>query len=318
VSRVAEQTGLRFRSLTRNPLRKKGVMRKLVRWAVRAVLALVVLSLAAAAFVWLSAGRVVARTWPRGPETVRAATSPDRVAEGARLARVLGCVHCHGEGLRGTRFFDEPNVARLYAPNLTLSAGSASDERLAQAIRQGVLLDGRGAFAMPSDMFATLTDDELGSLLGYLRSLPAGGERTPPLSVGLLGRIGIVTRQFEPAPEIVARARRAEPFDAGKAYATGRHIARIACSECHGADLGGAPPRGDVNATPDLSLATGYPLETFRSFLRTGVAIGERQLPLMSETARARFSRLTDAEIDELYAYLKARADAPPRTAAAR
>jgi len=293
-------------------------MRKLVRRTGRAVLALFVLSLAALGFVWFSAGRVLARTWPRSPETVRAARSPGQVAEGERLAHVLGCVHCHGEGLRGARFFDEPLVARLYAPNLTLAAGGASDERLAQAIRQGVLLDGRGAFAMPSEMFATLTDDELAALLGYLRSLPASAERTPPASVGLLGRVGIVTRQFEPAPAAVARARGVEPFDAGPGLAAGRHLAQVACSECHGADLGGAPPRGDVKATPDLSLSTGYPLESFRSFLRTGVAIGDRQLPLMSETARARFSRLTDAEIDELYAYLKARAEAPVRAAAGR
>lgn len=293
-------------------------MRKLVRfigWTVAAVAGLLAVAIA---FVWLSAGRVLARGFARAPETVRASVEPGRIAEGERLSRVLGCAHCHGPDLRGRLFFDEPNVARLYAPNLTLAAGQASDEQLAQAIRQGVRLDGRGAFGMPSEMFSALTDDELSALIGYLRSLPRGGERTPTARVFLLGRIGIVTGQFEPAPVMVAKARARQPLDAGAAVAAGRHTAMIACSECHGRDLTGSPDRGHIKSPPDLAIATGYPPETFREFLRTGNAIGQRELPLMSETSRARFRHLTDTEIDSLYAYLKARADAPQRTAAAR
>lgn len=292
-------------------------MRKLVRVVAWAGTGVVALAVVAGAFFFLAAERILARPYGRSPEGVRASLAPERVHEGERLARVLGCAHCHGEGLRGRLFFDQPNVARLYAPNLTLAAAGASDERLAQAIRQGVRLDGRGAFGMPSEMYSALTDDELSALLGYLRSLPAGGERTPARSVGLLGRVGIVTGQFEPAPVRVAQARAARPFDAGPALAAGRHLAAIACSECHGPDLAGAPSHGHGQSPPDLTISTGYPPETFRAFLRTGKAIGDRELELMSETARARFRHLTDREIDELFAYLEARAAAPAGTAVA-
>jgi mono/diheme cytochrome c family protein len=289
-------------------------MRRLARVMAFAVAGVAGVALLAVAFIWVAAERALARTYARSPEAVRATLAPERVREGERLARVLGCQHCHGEGLRGRLFFDEPNVARLYAPNLTLAARDASDEQLAQAIRQGVRLDGRGEFAMPSQMFAALTDDELSSVLGYLRSLPAAGERTPAARVGLLGRIGIVTGQFEPAPTMVAKARAARPFAPGSALAAGRHTALIACSECHGPDLAGSPSGGHGQSPPDLTVSTGYPPETFRAFLRSGKAIGDRELELMSETARARFQHLTNQEIDGLYAYLKARAEAPAAT----
>ena len=40
--------------------------------------------------------------------------------------------------------------------------------------------------------------------------------------------------------------------------------------------------------------------------LRTGVPAGERELGLMGELARGRYSHFTDAEIAAIHAYLKA------------
>jgi hypothetical protein len=39
--------------------------------------------------------------------------------------------------------------------------------------------------------------------------------------------------------------------------------------------------------------------------LRTGVAAGDREVSLMSEVARGRYSHLTDEEIEAIYQYLK-------------
>jgi hypothetical protein len=47
-----------------------------------------------------------------------------------------------------------------------------------------------------------------------------------------------------------------------------------------------------------------YTPEGFTQLLRTGVALGGRQLGMMSEEARNNLSHLTDAEISALYAYL--------------
>lgn len=42
--------------------------------------------------------------------------------------------------------------------------------------------------------------------------------------------------------------------------------------------------------------------------MRTGVAVGSREVGLMSDVARSRFRHFTDAEIRALHAFLKARA----------
>jgi hypothetical protein len=45
--------------------------------------------------------------------------------------------------------------------------------------------------------------------------------------------------------------------------------------------------------------------------MRTGNALGKRELPLMSEVARNRFSHFTDEELRDLYTYLIAAAAKP-------
>jgi cytochrome c553 len=80
-------------------------------------------------------------------------------------------------------------------------------------------------------------------------------------------------------------------------------MARTVCAECHGTDL-----HGDANpefTSPDLAVVAAYTPEAFTRLLRTGVALGERQVGIMSEQARNNLSQLTDEEISALYGYLR-------------
>jgi hypothetical protein len=45
--------------------------------------------------------------------------------------------------------------------------------------------------------------------------------------------------------------------------------------------------------------------------MRQGKALGNRELPLMSQVARSRFRHFTDQELRNLYTYLVARAASP-------
>jgi cytochrome c553 len=77
-------------------------------------------------------------------------------------------------------------------------------------------------------------------------------------------------------------------------------MAVIACAECHGKDLQG-------NAqfpSPALGIVRGYSREAFETLLRTGMAIGDREVGLMSDISRTRFARLTEQESTALYEYL--------------
>lgn len=286
-------------------------------WVVQLVGGLVGLVLIAWGAIWGWSQAVLARTYSASPETVGAATSPQQIAVGKRLVAVFGCPDCHGAGLQGDVFFDTPNVARVHAPNLTLLAQQLSDAQLAQSIRQGMRSDGRALFTMPSEMYVHLRDDELSAVLGYLRSLPVGGAPTPPIEWRILGRVQLLTDEFEPAPVLVAKARIKPPVDIAE-RARGRHTALTVCSECHGPDLGGLPATSGSAGPPDLAIAAAYDIDAFRRLMRTGIARGDRELGLMSAVARSRFSQLTDDEVDDLHAYLKARVEAAgKRTGAA-
>ncbi|MFL6731797.1 MAG: hypothetical protein ACJ8EP_05580 [Sphingomicrobium sp.] len=51
-----------------------------------------------------------------------------------------------------------------------------------------------------------------------------------------------------------------------------------------------------------------YDLPQFKTLLRTGQPAGGQKLKLMASVARTDLSHMTDAEIEQLYSYLIARA----------
>jgi len=285
-------------------------MRTVLRWAGYAAGGLVVLVALAVAYVWIASNRAMrARVTPK-PENLAGARAAE-IADGQRQLHVLGCISCHGEGLRGNLFFDEPKVAQLYAPNLTLVAAKANGQQLAQAIRQGIGHDGRSLFAMPSAQYARLTDGEVAALIHAIRVLPRGGRKSPPVEVGPLGRVGVVTGKFKPAPVMVAEFADNMPADLGADFARGRHLAMTNCAECHGPSFGGGEPKPGLKA-PDLQIAGAYDLEQFKRLMREGVPADGRDLNMMDDIARNDLRYLNDEEIAALHAYLAERASRAP------
>src|SRR5207248_2143382 len=81
-----------------------------------------------------------------------------------------------GMALAG-RNWTPDGVPFLTAPNLTPdpetgAAGTWSDDTLARAIREGIGHDGRALFIMPYGRYRHMTDEDLASVIVYLRSLP--------------------------------------------------------------------------------------------------------------------------------------------------
>jgi mono/diheme cytochrome c family protein len=281
-------------------------MRKALRWVGIGLGGLVALLLLAALVVLIWSEINLRWDYSAAAETLPAPAAAD-LAEAPRLARVLGCLSCHGEGLKGKLMFDAPGVAKVFAPNLTAVAAETSDQQLAAGIRQGIGHDGRGLYIMPSPMYSRLTDRETASLVAWIRTLPRTEGQSKGLSAGPLGRLGIVLGTFRPAPEAVAEYRTQVPIALGPEHEPARHLAAIGCSECHGPALMGGSAGPDEKA-PDLSTVAGYDPGQFRALMRTGRPPDGRDLGLMTTVGKNDFSHLTDAEIDALYAYLIARA----------
>ena len=281
-------------------------MRKALRWAGIGLAGLIALLIVAAIVIFAWSEVILRRDYAAAPETLPA-LGPAEKAQAPRLARVLGCLSCHGEGLKGKIMFDAPGVAKVFAPNITEVAAKASDQQLAAGIRQGIGLDGRGLFIMPSPMYSRLTDKETAALVGWIRTLPRVRGQARGLSAGPIGRLGLVVGSFRPGPEGVAEFRRQVPIALGPEHESARHMTATNCAECHGPALMGGSA-GPNEKAPDLNVAAGYDAAQFRTLMRTGRTPSGKDLGLMSEVARNDFSHLTDAEIDALHAYLVARA----------
>jgi len=277
---------------------------KPVVWTLEGLALLVVLG--AVVVGWLG-GRPLSRTWEVAVEPVEIPTDSASIAEGARLARIEGCRACHDEGLTGGfAFSDDLLLGRVVAANLTRALPAYSDLELVRLLRYGVRRDGTSAVVMPAEMFVHLSDEDLGKIVAWLRTVPPAGETHRKRSIGLMGRFRLLTGDYVTSAGLVPEGATwpaARP-DASDPDALGRYLAMTACSECHGQDLGGLERDG----APDLAIAAAYEPAQFRHLLRTGEGLGGRDLGLMSVIAPLRFASLTDAEIDALHAWLVARA----------
>ena len=283
-------------------------MKGLLRWVGIVLGGVVALGLVAFGAVYALSEHTLSRRYEVPTIAISVPTDPAAISEGRRLATIHGCFNdCHGKRGEGRVLFDQPMIGRIVAPNLTSAVRRYTDAQLAAIIRQGVRPGGRGVLVMPSEAFATLTDADLGRILGFLKSLPAVDGPGPSISLGPVGRIGVVVGKFKTVPQLIAEAA-PPPAATNEEAAFGRYLARTICAACHGSDL-----RGSSNpdfTSPSLQVVAAYSPGAFTELLRTGVALGGRTLPVMGPQARDSLSQLTDAEISALYGYLHAM---PPR-----
>jgi mono/diheme cytochrome c family protein len=244
-----------------------------------------------------------------------APTDAASVARGEHVLRALAkCHDCHGQDLGGAQFIDDPVFMRIFAPNLTSGRGGVgstySDADLERAIRHGLAKDGRRLIIMPAQEYQHLSDEDLGALVAYLRSLAPVDREPTPLVVGPIARAllaGGVVQVFGAdvvthADEVVASV----PVDTTVAY--GKYIGDVGCAGCHGATYGGgkipgAPPefKPPANLTP-----TGIGHYTFADFeraLREGLRPDGSKLDPMMPVHATRL--MTPVEMAATWKYLR-------------
>lgn len=261
--------------------------------------------------------------------------TPVRVARGKYLVEGLAhCFRCHSENdfqhLNGqappekkgagqiipAQEFSEPIPSRMVCPNITpdpeTGAGNWADEDFVRAIRQGIGHDGRTLHSlMPYWTLRVLTDEDLASVIAYVRSLPAVRHTLPTRS---LAHDPVILDQ-PPLPTPPA------PAGASEQVRHGEYLAHIGnCAGCHNARTpegkpvsgyeygGGRVLRGrwgvvtSQNITPDASGIGYYDEHKFIQVMRTG-HVGARKLNSIMPWAD--FRNLTDSDLKALFAYLR-------------
>jgi mono/diheme cytochrome c family protein len=268
-------------------------MKRVFKWLAIGVGSIIVIALV---IVYGGSEYRLRQTFDIAAPTIAIPNDSASLALGRHIFETRGCTGCHGDGVTGKVFFDDPWVARLVAPNLTRAIRGYSDAELARLLRHGVRPNGHGVAVMPASMFYNLDDTDLGALIAYLRTLP---QKEPPAplpttSMRILARVGLVTGQYKLEPlNIDHKAKRPR-----KEVALGEYLAKSSCTECHGAKLEG----GD--GTPALMIVADYSATEFAKLMRAGVPKDGRRMELMTLTAINRFSHFTDAEVSALHTYL--------------
>jgi len=279
-------------------------MKRILKWT-----AITVASIVAVLLIVIYAGSEyrLRQKFEVAASAIDVPTDSAGLARGKHVFETRGCEGCHGEGLAGEVFLDEPMLARLVAPNVVRAIKGYSNPDLARLLRHGVRPNGTGVAVMPSSVFYHLDDADLAGLIAYLRTLPDKGSDTlPATSLRLLARVGLVMGQYKLEPVDITHDAPRAPNGPDPA-ARGQYLAKSTCSECHGQQLEGS------EETPALSIVAGYSQAEFARLMREGVPRDGRKLALMGDVARSRFVHFSDEEVGALYAYLSTRMTASRR-----
>ncbi|MBK9049888.1 MAG: cytochrome c [Chloroflexi bacterium] len=152
-------------------------------------------------------------------------------------------------------------------------------------------------------------DEDLGALIAYLKSLPPVDNVLSERKIDLMGRVMMGAGMMPPLA--VDRIDHTTPPPAapepGVTVEYGQYLSHT-CTECHGANLNGAPfgPPGEEvpspNLTPGGELATWTEQEFFTT-LRTGVTPSGYQLN--EDMPWKSYGQMTDDELKALWLYLQ-------------
>jgi hypothetical protein len=234
-------------------------------------------------------------------------------------------VYCHeldtgrrAGGHGGGRSFAEEGCRDDRAnitPDPETGAGTWTDDMLARAIREGIGHDGRALFPiMPYHQFKYMADEDVASVVVYLRSLMPLHRTLPPTAIPFpVNRF--INAVPEPITAPVPQPDRTDPV------AYGNYMVRLsACRDCHtpadaqgqaipGMDFaGGFPltgPYGKVasaNITPAPSGIPYYTEELFLGMMRTGRVTSRK---IHDAMPWAFYGRQTDEDLKAIFAYLK-------------
>jgi len=257
--------------------------------------------------------------------------TPARMERGRYLVEsVNGCFGCHTDqdwskpgappvaGREGSgHIWADQDMPWLIAPNITpdkeTGAGNWSDDALARAIREGVGHDGRllHPTIMPYEFYRSMSDEDLASIIVYLRSIPAIRNPLPPpkVSEDIVAPYAIPIYAPVPQPDMSTPTKR------------GAYLVQLgACQWCHtlrdanrkplpglefaGGDLITEPDYQvtSANLTSDPSGISYYDEALFLRVMRTG-KVGARKIRSIMPWWYV--GQMTDEDLKAIFAYLR-------------
>ena len=288
-------------------------MKRVLRWIGFAVTGLVTLVLLAFGVFSLIVRQREAKRWAVTPAQLSIPTDSASIVRGQHLAVAIAkCTVCHGEDMAGRTFMDELPFARISSANVTPGGAvhNWSDADWVRAVRNGVAPDGRGLIFMPSDVYNSLSAEDLGAILAWVRQLPPVTRPMGPIAFGPIGKMLWSTGQvqFQQARVIDQGAPFTAAPPAGPTPEYGKYLTVVgACVICHGPNLAGGLKMGPPGTPPSFNLTPaglkGWTEADFFRALREGTKPDGSGINPFMPWIQTR--QMTDDEIRAVWSYLQ-------------
>ncbi|MDX1627271.1 MAG: hypothetical protein R3345_01155 [Fulvivirga sp.] len=253
-------------------------------------------------------------------------STPERLARGKYLIETLRCFNCHSEpdttkagwpplpdrlGAGALRFKTDSTF--LYASNITpdpkTGIGNFTDDMIGRAIREYIGFDGRSlagqAFnGKTGNDYRNLSDEDLASIVVYLKSIPPIINEIPERNLGIKGEMRTVGNGNPLTKSL-------EPPDSLDMLSQGKYLISLShCKNCHTAfqkrnpgNYGGGRPFNvygkrsySSNISSDITGMGGWSAEIFIDVIRTG-----KRGTLSPEMPWVAFRNFTDEDLTAIY-----------------
>ena len=236
------------------------------------------------------------------------------VERGKYLYASRGCTDCHGADGGGRVFVENPQL-KVAGPHISPGPGSVTaaykPEDWVRDIRHGVAPTGRPLMVMPSEDYNRFTDEDLSSLVAYLRQMPAakGGGAVVELGPIVRAMYGLGKIQ-DAAAKIDHTLPPASPVAEGVTVEHGKYVANM-CLGCHGPALAGGPIPGgppDWPAAAKLTPGEGsimpkYPTaDSMVAMFKSGKRPDGTEIKVMPFGS---LKEMSETDVRALYLYLK-------------
>jgi len=256
------------------------------------------------------------KTYDFPPSNITVPTNAASIAYGKHWAESL-CEGCHGADLSGIEnWFEGGPLGTIDSANLTSGDGGVgqeftSDEDYVRAIRHGIDPEGKPLFMPAVASTAHLSDDDLGAIIAYIKSVPPVDHKTNGKQFTPLAKILYVAGMLPQLPvEVVSHETQVTAPEPGVSAEYGEYMVNTHdCHLCHGPNLNGGPfPNPTItkispNLTPGGELAF-WTEEQFINTIRTGTTPSGHELDPELMPWKS-FSLFTDDELKAVWVYLQ-------------
>lgn len=289
-------------------------MSRVLRYGATSLAILLVVALAGGAGLYAWSNGELSATVPVPTHEFTAPTGDSAVARGEHVTKALAkCADCHGDDYGGKVMVADPAIGTIAAPNLTTGRGGIlggmSDADIERAVRHGVSKEGRRLVFMPANEYQLVSDEDMGVIIAYLRTVPPVDREPVGIKFGPVARALYLAGKMPwfPSEGVTHRSEVVGSVAADSSVDYGRYLVNGGCAGCHGPNLSGGAITGAPPDWPHASNLTptglaAYDYEAFVKALTDGVRPdGTKLHPIMPVQAT---KLMTPVEMTAIWKYL--------------